>query len=140
MSLASVFIGVTLVNALKPGSSLPPEKQVELRAQYAKAAEDAVKKSQAAKSIQQTMLDMLPENPLQEMVGAVDGSSKGNGMLAVMFFSLVVGVALTLTRERTGPFDRSDRRAVRCHDDHHRLCHAAGTLCVACLMFAITAP
>lgn len=103
MSLASVFIGVGLVNLFKPGSSLPEEKRVQLREQYEGDAAEAVKKSQAAKTWQKTLLDMLPENPLQEMVGAVDGSSKGNGMLAVMFFSLVVGVALTLSRERTGP-------------------------------------
>ena len=103
MSLASVFIGVALVNIFKPGSSLPEEKRVQLREQYKTDADDAVKKSAAAKTWQKTLLDMLPENPLQEMVGAVDGSSKGNGMLAVMFFSLIVGVALTLTRERTGP-------------------------------------
>lgn len=103
MSLASVFIGVGLVNLFKPGSSLPEEKRVQLREQYEGDAAEAVKKSQAAKTWQKTLLDMLPENPLQEMVGAVDGSSKGNGMLAVMFFSLVVGVALTISRERTGP-------------------------------------
>lgn len=103
MSLASVFIGVGLVNLFKPGSSLPEEKRIQLREQYQTDADEAVKKSAAAKTWQKTLLDMLPENPLQEMVGAVDGSSKGNGMLAVMFFSLVVGVALTLTRERTGP-------------------------------------
>ncbi len=103
MSTASVFIGVALVNLLKPGSSLPAEKQAQLREQYKGDAADALKKSKEAKTWQRTLLDMLPENPLQEMVGAVDGSSKGNGMLAVMFFSLIVGVALTLTRERTGP-------------------------------------
>ncbi len=103
MSLASVVIGVGLVNTLKPGSSLSEEKKAQLREQYASDADDLVKKSAAAKTWQKTLLDMLPENPLQEMVGAVDGSSKGNGMLAVMFFSLIVGVALTLSRERTGP-------------------------------------
>lgn len=103
MSLASVIIGVGLVNTFKPGSSLPEEKRVQLREQYKSDADEAVKKSAAAKTWQKTLLDMLPENPIQEMVGAVDGSSKGNGMLAVMFFSLIVGVALTLTRERTGP-------------------------------------
>ncbi|MFO0918728.1 MAG: cation:dicarboxylase symporter family transporter [Planctomycetaceae bacterium] len=34
------------------------------------------------------LVDLLPENPLQEMAGAIDGSSKGNGMLAVMVFAL----------------------------------------------------
>lgn len=103
MSLASVCIGVGLVNLLRPGSSLPEEKRIQLREKYEAKAAEAVAKSAAAKKLRDTLLDMLPENPLQEMVGALDGSSKGNGMLAVMFFSLIVGVALTITRERTGP-------------------------------------
>jgi len=37
------------------------------------------------------------------MVGALDGSSRGGGMLAVMFFALLFGIALTLAPERTKP-------------------------------------
>ncbi len=37
------------------------------------------------------------------MVGAVDGTSPGGGMLAVMFFALIFGIALTLAPERTQP-------------------------------------
>jgi DAACS family dicarboxylate/amino acid:cation (Na+ or H+) symporter len=40
------------------------------------------------------LLDIIPENPLQEMAGALDGSSKGNGIIAVMFFALIFGAAL----------------------------------------------
>jgi DAACS family dicarboxylate/amino acid:cation (Na+ or H+) symporter len=59
-------------------------------------AEDSERKADAAKSLGQTLVDLLPENPVQEMVGAVDGSSKGNGMLAVMTFALLCGVAAAL--------------------------------------------
>jgi DAACS family dicarboxylate/amino acid:cation (Na+ or H+) symporter len=44
---------------------------------------------------------MIPENPLQEAVGALDGTSKGNGMIAVMFFALILGGALSVSGERT---------------------------------------
>jgi DAACS family dicarboxylate/amino acid:cation (Na+ or H+) symporter len=37
------------------------------------------------------------------MVGALDGSSPGGGMLAVMFFALMFGIAITLAPERTKP-------------------------------------
>lgn len=103
LSGCSVGIGVGLVNAFKPGSNLSQEKREELKARFETEAEEAEAKSKKAKPLKQVLIDMLPENPLQEMVGAVDGSSKGNGMLAVMFFALVVGVALTMTTERTGP-------------------------------------
>ncbi|MEK7730994.1 MAG: cation:dicarboxylase symporter family transporter, partial [Planctomycetota bacterium] len=96
LSLTAVAIGVVLVNTIKPGGGLKPEQRDALRAQYASGAAALVQKAKQAKSLKDTLLDIIPENPLQEMVGALDGSSKGNGMLAVMFFALIIGVAVTL--------------------------------------------
>jgi dicarboxylate/amino acid:cation (Na+ or H+) symporter, DAACS family len=45
------------------------------------------------------LLDLLPENPVQEAAGALDGSSKGNGMLAIMFFALIFGAAVSMIDE-----------------------------------------
>lgn len=104
LSMTAVLIGVVLVNVIKPGGGLSPEKGAAIRAQYAGKAEAIVKNTRQAKSLKDTLLDIIPENPLQEAVGALDGSSKGNGMLAVMFFALLVGVAMTLLPdERTRP-------------------------------------
>lgn len=139
MSLASVGIGIGLVNYMQPGSTLPPEKRAELKEQYAAAADDVVQKSKAAKRPQQILLDMLPENPLQEMVGAVDGSSKGNGMLAVMFFSLLVGVALTITRDRTGVLVQVFEGLFDVSMTLIGFAMKLAPLGVACLIFAITA-
>jgi DAACS family dicarboxylate/amino acid:cation (Na+ or H+) symporter len=101
LSVAAVSIGVGLVNVLQPGSGLSQEQQTALKERYQSAADDAVSKAHQAKSISQILLDLIPENPLQEMVGALDGSSKGNGMLAVMCFSLIIGIALSVTPGRT---------------------------------------
>lgn len=103
-SLTAVAIGVVLVNSIRPGSGLAADRQSALKAQYQRGAEDTVKKARQAKPLRDTLLDIIPENPMQEMVGALDASSKGNGMLAVMFFSLVFGIALTVVPEdrRTG--------------------------------------
>ncbi len=139
MSLASVSIGVTLVNLLKPGSSLSVEKRAQLKERYEQDAEKEVTKSKAAKTWQQTMLDMLPENPLQEMVGAVDGSSKGNGMLAVMFFSLIVGVAITLTPERTRPLVQLLEGLFDVSMTIIGFAMQLAPIGVGCLIFAITA-
>jgi dicarboxylate/amino acid:cation (Na+ or H+) symporter, DAACS family len=98
-SSVAVLIGVTLVNVIRPGESLSLEKRDALRQQYgaAERAGDDVKKAvdnaKKAKSVRDTLLDIIPRNPLQEMVGALDGSSPGGGMLAVMFFALILGVA-----------------------------------------------
>lgn len=102
-STSAVVLGVGLVNLIQPGRGLSPEKQQALREQYASRVSEAASRADQAKPLKDTLLDLLPENPLQEMVGALDGSSKGGGMLAVMVFALVVGVALAVNPARTGP-------------------------------------
>lgn len=100
LSGTAVLIGLTLVNVVKPGRSLPPELRNRIIKQEEAAAEKKVRQAEQAKSIRDTIVDLIPENPLQEMVGALDGSSKGNGMLAVMVFSLILGVAISVQPEK----------------------------------------
>jgi DAACS family dicarboxylate/amino acid:cation (Na+ or H+) symporter len=71
---------------------------------YAPDAANQAKKADQAKPIRDVLIDLLPENPLQEMVGAIDGSSKGDGMLAVMVFALVIGLAMTTAPEKCAGF------------------------------------
>jgi len=101
LSITAVLIGITLVNVVQPGRAISDEVRATLTEKYAAKAEEGVKKADAAKPLGQTLVDLLPENPLQEMVGAVDGSSKGNGMLAVMFFALLCGIAATTNLDGT---------------------------------------
>jgi len=103
LSSASVLIGVGLADLFKPGGSLAPEQQAALRARYAMEAQKQVQNARQAKSPIDLLLDVIPRNPLQEMVGALDGSSPGGGMLAVMFFSLMFGIALQLAPARAAP-------------------------------------
>jgi DAACS family dicarboxylate/amino acid:cation (Na+ or H+) symporter len=104
LSSSAVLIGVGLVDIMRPGHSLSIEQRQKLLDQYASGATDKVNKAKEAKPVRDTLVDLLPENPLQEMVGAVDGSSKGNGMLAVMVFSLICGIAITSKPEETRTF------------------------------------
>lgn len=101
LSVSAVVVGITLVNVIKPGHQLSAEKREELQKRYAQGASVKVAQAEKAKPIRDLIVDMLPENPLQEMVGAIDGSSKGNGMLAVMVFSLILGAAMTTAREKS---------------------------------------
>ncbi len=95
-SSASVFIGLALVNTLKPGAMLSESSRERLKNQFAVDADTSINQATKAKTPAQTLLDIIPRNPLQEAVGALDGSSPGSGMLGVMFFSLCFGVAITL--------------------------------------------
>ncbi|MGD9644765.1 MAG: dicarboxylate/amino acid:cation symporter [Pirellulales bacterium] len=101
LSLLAVTIGITLVNFIEPGKGLSDEQRETLEKQYAPVVGKAVERADEAKSLKDTLLDIIPENPLQEAVGALDGSSPGNGMLAVMFFALIFGVALSVAGPRT---------------------------------------
>jgi DAACS family dicarboxylate/amino acid:cation (Na+ or H+) symporter len=106
LSSVSVVIGLGLVGFFRPGDRLPPEKRRELR-EYSEREGKSLKQvadAKRAKPLGHVIRDVVPENPLQEMVGALDGSSPGGGMLAVMFFALLVGIAVTLAPKRTGPF------------------------------------
>ncbi len=102
LSAASVGLGLLLVNVVRPGGRLPAAKQAELRARYAGNTVAAVALARQARPLRDTLLDIIPKNPLQEMVGALDGSSPGGGMLAVMFFALAFGIALTVAPHRAG--------------------------------------
>ena len=103
LSSLSVVIGLTLANTVRPGERLSPADRDLLREQYGSSQQKAVEQAQKARSLVETLLELIPKNPLQEMVGALDGSSPGSGMLGVMVFSLITGIAITLTPERTRP-------------------------------------
>ncbi len=106
LSSASVAIGLGAANLVKPGTGLSPEKRAQLEKRFASQTDKKVKQAASAKPLRDSLLDIIPRNPMQEAVGALDGSSPGGGMLAVMFFSLACGVAITLSPERTAPFVR----------------------------------
>lgn len=93
LSSIAVLLGITLVGIVKPGRSLTPETRDRLEQRYRGKA--AAAEAADPKPLRAILVDMFPENPLQEMVGAIDGSSKGNGMLAVMVFALIFGAAIT---------------------------------------------
>lgn len=99
LSGASVAIGLGMVNLIRPGERLSQEQRTALQQAYSVEAQGKLESADKAKPIEQVLLDLLPENPVQEMAGALDGSSKGNGMLAVMFFALIFGAALSMVDE-----------------------------------------
>jgi DAACS family dicarboxylate/amino acid:cation (Na+ or H+) symporter len=103
LSACSVFLGVGLANIVRPGAHLSEQQRAALQTRYGGQTAGKVDQALHAKSLRDTLLDIVPKNPLQEMVGAIDGSSPGGGMLAVMFFALIFGVALTLAPQRTQP-------------------------------------
>lgn len=62
-----------------PGERLSAEKRDILAAQYATSAAESLAKLRQAKSLQNTLLDIIPENPLQEMAVLWTAAPKGTG-------------------------------------------------------------
>ncbi|HEY5313836.1 MAG TPA: dicarboxylate/amino acid:cation symporter [Pirellulales bacterium] len=139
LSSLAVGIGLVLVNWIRPGERLPPEQRAALREQYQGSAEVQVERAAHAKSVAQTLLDIIPENPLEEMVGALSGTSRGGGMLAVMFFSLMFGAALSMTGTRGETLVRFLEGLFDVSMTIIGFAMRLAPLCVACLVFSVTA-
>ncbi len=139
LSGMAVAIGLTLVNVIRPGESLPQEKRERLLAQYSTGAENALQSAKKSKSLKDVLLGIIPENPLQEAAGALDGSSKDNGMLSVMFFAVIFGVAIAMTPARTGVLVQFLEGVFDVSMTIIGFAMRIAPLAVACLVFAITA-
>jgi DAACS family dicarboxylate/amino acid:cation (Na+ or H+) symporter len=101
-SAISVAIALTLVIVVEPGKGLTEEQRSELWARHAGEAELRIAEARERRTVRDALLEIIPRNPLAEMVGAIDGGA-GGGMLAVMFFALCFGVALTTIGAQAQP-------------------------------------
>ena len=97
LSSISVLIGITLVNLIRPGVGMREADKANLLEILGRTAADI--EVPPRKAGIEIVLDLIPENPLQAMVDAFRGE-----MVAVMVFSLLIGIAVTLCpRERVQP-------------------------------------
>lgn len=89
VSAIAVCIGILLVNLMRPGEGMSDEMKGRLTAGAARRAS-----ALSGAAVPQTGLDLIvqivPDNPVR---AAANGD-----MLAVMFFSLMVGIGLAVTR------------------------------------------
>ena len=95
-STLSVAIGLVLVNAIGPGRGLTIS--AGLAAQQSAAVQGIESSAAAAKPLSQIVVELVPRNPLDSAVKALDGE-----MLPFMVFALIFGIALSLVaRGRDG--------------------------------------
>ncbi len=93
----SVLIGIGLVTWFKPGANFDPELVASARNGSAQA-DTIVKQAGQAKSAVQAIVELIPKNPLDSAVRALDGE-----MLSLMIFALIFGAALLIVKGgRTG--------------------------------------
>ena len=105
ISAISVVIGLTLANTLRPGERLDETTRTKLEDKYKSSAEDRVASQKRAD-------DAALDTPLMAVVKTIVPKNVFNSlstvtpnMLHVMFFALIVGIAITLIpSSSTAPF------------------------------------
>ena len=94
ISAISVAIGITLANTIKPGKRIDPNTSAALQQRYANEATTEIEKNKPGtkpKPLMSVVETIVPKNPFY----AVSGKEDAN-MLHLMFFALMIGIAITL--------------------------------------------
>jgi DAACS family dicarboxylate/amino acid:cation (Na+ or H+) symporter len=96
ISAISAIIGIGLANTIKPGKRIDEATSLALQQRYASDASKSVDAANQAKSatpkpLMSVVETIVPKNPLYAVAGKEDPN-----MLHVMFFALVIGIAITL--------------------------------------------
>ncbi|MBX2967905.1 MAG: dicarboxylate/amino acid:cation symporter [Cyclobacteriaceae bacterium] len=92
-TVIAVTIGLVLVNVIKPGKFLSPEKREELSKAYASDIGSRISSAHDVKDDGplQVLVDIVPEN----VFGAMSNNSN---MLQIIFFAMLFGVAMILAK------------------------------------------
>jgi DAACS family dicarboxylate/amino acid:cation (Na+ or H+) symporter len=128
-SLIAVVLGVTMVNVLRPGDGLSEAARARL---LARAATTPLAPTTAPRTGLDFLLNLVPSNPVRAMA---DGD-----MLAVMVFSLLLGIGLLLTPGR--PARQLEETLQGLYEVVMRLLDVVirtAPVAVACLLFSLTA-
>ncbi len=96
LSAASVAIGVALVNLLQPGRGV----QLAGAAAAPSGVQALEANAAAAKPLSDILIELIPRNPLESAVRALDGE-----MLPLMVFAVIFGVAVSGLATREGEED-----------------------------------
>src|SRR5215213_8276989 len=94
ISSISAVIGITLANTIKPGKRIDQNTATALQQRYANDATAEIEKNKPGakpKPLMSVVETIVPKNPFYAISGKEDAN-----MLHLMFFALVIGIAITL--------------------------------------------
>ncbi|MDN4166041.1 dicarboxylate/amino acid:cation symporter [Cytophagales bacterium LB-30] len=88
-TVIAISIGLVAVNIIQPGKKLPQSTREDLMAAYSSSAENS-------QSVAQRVIDSGPLQPIVDMVpeNIVKAATDNGSMLQVVFFAIIVGMAL----------------------------------------------
>ena len=124
-------IGLLLVNAVRPGSRLDPSIRTGLMETYQDQSSQAMGIAEGGVSID-LLVNIVPRNPVQ---AAADFN-----MLAIIFFSLMMGVAMTrMPAEKARPMLEMLDSLAGVTIGIIEMVMSVAPFAVACLIFSVTA-
>ena len=140
ISAISAVIGITLANTIKPGKRIDPNTAAALQLRYANDATKTVEAAKQAstatpKPLMAFVETIVPKNPFYAIAGKEDAN-----MLHLMFFALMLGIAITLIPETvTGPVLRVLEGVYEITAKIIEIIMKFAPYAVACLLFNNTA-
>jgi DAACS family dicarboxylate/amino acid:cation (Na+ or H+) symporter len=140
VSAISAVIGITLANTINPGKRIDPNTSAMLQQKYSNKATTEVDKAIKAKAavpdsiLMQVVKTLVPTNPFAAV------ASDSPNMLHLMFFALVIGIAITLIPvEVTAPLLRGLESLYQVTAKIIDIIMKFAPFAVACLLFNNTA-
>jgi DAACS family dicarboxylate/amino acid:cation (Na+ or H+) symporter len=98
VTAVAVLIGLVLVNLIRPGDYLPSDTKLKLLATYEEQASQIKSETEKTEFGIQTLVNIVPRNPFYSI------AKPNPDMLALIFASLIIGVALTvIKKEKSDP-------------------------------------
>lgn len=84
----AITIGLLIANIVQPGAGMEPIVQEQLLVDFGGGADDSVDSMRQRPSVTDTLLEIVPQNPIEALATA--------NMLQIIFCAVLFGVALTL--------------------------------------------
>lgn len=103
---SSVLVGLGIFNLFQPAQSLSEANRQMLMAQFGSQGEKVQQNLQSAPSasVAETLVKLVPKNPFEDMARAFESGYTGGGLLAIMCFALILGLALSVSdQEKVAP-------------------------------------
>jgi len=88
----AVVIGVVISNVIQPGSRIAPETRDTLAAQFEGDAANRMQLAEQAPTVVQTLLNMIPRNPVQ--------AAANLDLLPLIVFTILFGAAISVVEAR----------------------------------------
>ncbi len=88
----AVGLGLLCANLITPGSFMDPEAKAKLLSEFQNVASSKSEAASQAPSMIENLINIIPTNPI--------GSLAAGEMLQIIFFALMLGVSLTMLKEK----------------------------------------